>query len=203
MPVKGGATQAERSEATRAALVSVARRLFAERGYAGVGTEEIVREARVTRGALYHHFADKRDLFRAVHEGLEEEVTAGLARRIGEFAESGGDALGALMTGVDAFLEVCMDPAVARITLMDAPVVLGWEEWREIDARYGLGIVTAGLQAAMDQGLLRRSAVTPLAHVLLGALGEAAMMIANAKDKQTTRDDVRQALVEVLQGLRS
>ncbi len=154
--MEGRANRAEQSGATRGTLLTVARELFAERGYAGVGTEEIVQRAKVTRGALYHHFRDKRDLFRAVHEQAEEE----LAQRIGEQIVAAGttDALEALRTGARTFLDACTDRSVARITLVDAPSVLGWQEWREIDERHGLGLVTAGLQGAMDAGAIAEAA---------------------------------------------
>src|SRR5215207_7238428 len=145
--------QAEPSAAARSALVAVARELFAERGYAGVGTEEIVQRARVTRGALYHHFRDKKDLFRAVYEQLEGELADALARQLA--ARPAGDPIARLRTGVRAFLDHCMDPALARITLVDAPSVLGWQEWRTVDEKYGLGLVMAGLQGAMAAGAIR------------------------------------------------
>src|SRR5918999_1021120 len=190
----------ERSEATRVKLVRAARHLFARRGYAAVGTEQIVRRARVTRGALYHHFRDKRDLFRAVHEQIEAE----LARKIGEqIAEVGNDPGEVLHQGVRTFLDACTDPAIARIALVDAPSVLGWEEWRATEERYGLGLVTFGLRAAMDAGALRAQPVKPLAHLLLGAMEEAGMVIANASDPQVARREVEPALLGLLDGLRA
>lgn len=190
--------KAERAEATRTALMTAARELFTERGYADVGTEEIVRRADVTRGALYHHFADKRDLFRAVHEQMEGEIVAAIAARM----DATADPLELLKTGTRAFLDACMDPAHARVNLLDAPSVLGWEEWREIDMRHGMGLVTAGLQAGMDAGALRVQPVRPLAHLLLAAMGEAALMIANSSGPQATRDEMETSLLELLEGLR-
>jgi AcrR family transcriptional regulator len=204
MDVKGGdiatggrGRQAERSEATRAALIQAARKLFARRGYAGVGTEEIVRCARVTRGALYHHFASKEDLFRAVFEQLEAELTD----RIAAVAAAAEDPYRALSAGADAFLDACLDPAVQRITLLDAPAVLGWQQWREIGARYGLGLVQDALQAAMDQGLIARQPVAPLAHVMLGALDEAAMLVAQSSDEGRTREEVGRIVARLLTSL--
>src|SRR3712207_6286207 len=121
-----------RRETTRADLLAAARELFAERGYGEGGTEEIVARAGVTRGALYHHFLDKRDLFRAVHEQLEAELVESIGRRILDLE----DPWDLLVTGVRAFLDACTDRALMRISLLDAPVVLGWAEWREIDARH-------------------------------------------------------------------
>ena len=193
--------KAEQSEATRSALLAVARELFAERGYAGVGTEEIVQRARVTRGALYHHFRDKKDLFRAVHEQLEAELAATLSKQLAEGPAH--DPIALLRTGVRTFLDHCMNPALARIALVDAPSVLGWEEWREVDEKYGLGLVMAGLQGAMAAGAIREQPVKPLAHLILGALGEAGMLIANADDPMAAREEVEPPLLGLLEGLRT
>jgi AcrR family transcriptional regulator len=198
--VEGRGRKAEQSEATRAALLGAARNLFAERGYAAVGTEEIVKEAEVTRGALYHHFRDKKDLFRAVHEELEAEM----AQRIAEQLSAGGasDPLDLLRDGARTFLDHTTGP-LARVTLVDAPAVLGWSEWREIDERYGMGLVIAALQAAMDAGALRSRPVKPLAHLLLAAMGEAGMLVANADDPAAVRDQVEPPLLALLDGLRA
>ena len=189
--------RAEQAAATRAELLGVARRLFAEHGYSAVGTEEIVRAARVTRGALYHHFRDKRDLFREVHESLERD----LVERVGAEMAGVEDPIELLERGLGAFLDACTEPAMIRIALIDAPTVLGWEQWREIDAKYGLGIVTSGLLNAMDSGAMPRQDVRPLAHILLGALGEAAMLIANADDPIAARREVEGPLLALLAGL--
>jgi AcrR family transcriptional regulator len=196
----------EQSEATRAALVAAARELFSERGYARVGTEEIVRAAEVTRGALYHHFGDKKDLFRAVHEQLEAEITERVGADLAAAAAAAGpeaDPLDALAAGIASFLDACTDPRLARVVLLEAPSVLGWAEWREIDERYGLGLVSAGLQGAMDAGALRPQPVKPLAHLMLGALGEAAMLIANADEPRRVREEVEPPLLALLDGLRA
>ena len=193
----GAPARPARGDATRDALLRVGRRLFAERGFAGVGTEEIVAEAGVTRGALYHHFADKRDLFRAVHEQLEQALVADIGERIGGIE----DPWELIVTGVRAFLDSCTDPAVRRIALLDAPAVLGWAEWREIDARYGLGLIGFGLQNAMDRGVLAQRPVRPLAHLLMGAMAEAAMVIANAEDPAAARDEVEAPLLALVEGL--
>lgn len=184
--------------ATRAQLLRVARDLFAERGYAGVGTEEIVARANVTRGALYHHFADKKALFRAVHEELERELMASIGDQIAGIA----DPWELTVTGVRAFLDACTDDALRQIALIDAPAVLGWEEWREIDARYGLGLVTLALRNGMEAGVFREREVEPLAHVLIGAMTEAGLMVANASDPAAARREAEPALLALLEGLR-
>jgi AcrR family transcriptional regulator len=188
---------AERSEETREALIAAARELFAERGFAGVGTEEIVRAARMTRGALYHHFQGKEDLFRAVYEQVERDLVEQLAST----ALAGVDPLQALHAGARAFLDACEDPAVQRITLIDAPSVLGWEQWREIGLRYGFGLVQATLEAAMDAELIERQPVRPLAHLLLGSLDEAAMLVARADDDGVTKREVADAIDRYIDSL--
>jgi AcrR family transcriptional regulator len=191
--------KAEQSEATRTALIATARELFAERGYAAVGTEEIVRATGVTRGALYHHFAGKRELFEAVYEDVERR----LVERIAASAiSSAGDPLRALHAGAQAFLDACEDPAVRRIALVDAPSVLGWEQWREIGLRYGFGLVQGTVQAAMDAGLIDPQPVLPLAHLLLGAIDEGAMLIARADDDGETRMQVGASVTRFLDALR-
>lgn len=192
-------TQAERSEATRAALLKVARRLFAERGYAGVGTEEIVREAGVTRGALYHHFDGKRELLRALYEQLESEIAEDLAVR----AVPGASVLETLRSGADRFLDHCLEPEVQRIALLDAPAVLGWEQWRAIGARYGLGLIAGLLTAGIEAGEIRRQPVDPLAHALLGALDEVAMLVARAEDPRTARAEAGETLALLVEALRA
>jgi AcrR family transcriptional regulator len=194
----GQTLKAAQSEATRAALVATARALFAERGYAAVGTEEIVRAAGVTRGALYHHFSGKRELFEAVYEDVERQ----LVERIAASAiSSAADPLQALHAGAQAFLDACEDPAVQRIALLDAPSVLGWEQWREIGMRYGFGLVQATVQAAMDAGLIDPQPVQALSHLLLGAIDEGAMLIARADDAGRTREEVGSSVTRLIDAL--
>jgi AcrR family transcriptional regulator len=190
--------QAQRSEATRKALVDVGRKLFAKRGYADVGTEEIVRRAGVTRGALYHHFSGKEDLFRAVAEQVEEEMT----RRSAEAALAHQDPWEQQRAGWEAFLDACLDPAVQRIILLDAPSVLGPKAWREIASKYGLALVQFGLQSLIEAGLIEEQPIDPLAHLVIGALSEAAVVIAQAEDTQAARAEMGAALERLMTGLR-
>ena len=199
MPQARARTKAEQSVATRRKLLRVARSLFATRGYAGTSIEDITRRANVTRGALYHHFSDKQDLFRAVHVEMERELMEAIGERMG----AASDPLDLLVSGLNAFLDACTDPAVIQINLLDAPSVLGWAEWREIDERYGLGLITAGLDNAMEAGALRRQEVWPLAHLLLASLVEAAMLIANADNPKAARRQMEAPLIELLEGLRA
>jgi AcrR family transcriptional regulator len=174
-----------RSEATRRQLVRAARGLFGARGYAGVGTEEIVRAAGVTRGALYHQFRDKADLFAAVAEQVEAEIAERIAAGA---AGASADPVEALRAGARLFLDACAEPAVERIILLDAPAVLGWEAWRDLAGRYGLGLVQLGLQSAMDAGAIAPQPVVPLAHVLVGALDECALYIAQSANPVEARE---------------
>ena len=188
-----------RSEATRQRLVAAARTLFAERGYAGVGTEQIVQAAGVTRGALYHQFRDKADLFAAVAEAVQAEI----AHRITAGAQTDGplDPITALQAGVGRFLEACADPAVERILLLDGPAVLGWQAWRDLADRYGLGLLQHALQAAIDAGAITPQPVVPLAHVLIGALDECALYVARAADPAAARQQCTAILQQLLDGL--
>jgi AcrR family transcriptional regulator len=195
---RSGNRKAEQSEATQASLLAVARRLFSERGYASVSTEEIVQAAGVTRGALYHHFRGKQDLFTAVVESLEQEIL----ERVAAAAVAESDPWEQQRLAVGAFLDACLDPAVQRIILTDAPSVLGLSAWREIEARYGLALVRAGLQSLLDAGLIEPQPIEPLAHMLLGALAEGGLLIARADDTETARGEVGDSLDRLLRGLR-
>lgn len=190
-------TQAERTEATREALIAAARRLFAERGYESVGTEEIVRAAGVTRGALYHHFGDKASLLEAVYSRIEAESTERVARVV--LGSELHSPLAAMKAGVVAFLEECAKPELRQIALHDAPAVLGWERWREIGAANGLGLVEASLSAAVEAGEIRPLPVKQTAHLLIGALDEAAMVLAR-DERPEARAEVTEVLVTLLEG---
>ena len=193
-------TQAERSDATRGALIAAARELFARDGYAGVGTEEIVRAAGVTRGALYHHFGGKEALLEAVYEQIEVEFLQRIGELVGPQEES--DPLGALADGAEAFIEASRDPEVYRIVLLDAPAVLGWERWREIGWRYAMGMAEAILGAAVAAGQIPQQPLRPLAYVLMGALDEAAMYVARAEDPEAARAEMVPVVRRLIDGLR-
>jgi AcrR family transcriptional regulator len=192
-------TQAERTEATRTALIAAARPLFARRGYAGVGTEEIARAAGVTRGALYHHFDGKRELFAAVYEQIEIELAERIAA--GALEAKASSPLAAMKAGAEMFLLASTEPETQRIVLLDGPAVLGWDRWREIATEHGLGLIEATLQAAVEAGAIDPQPVRPLAHVLMGALDEAAMLVARADDAERMRADVGRTLATLLDGL--
>jgi AcrR family transcriptional regulator len=190
--------QAENSAATRTALLKIARKFFAERGYADTATEEIVRRARVTRGALYHHFKDKQDLFRAV---LHEEQL-GVAAKCAEAAAKESDPWRALMAGNEAFLEACLDPSVQQIVLIDAPAVLGSEGFRQSDESYYLAGLMAAIEAAIAAGIIEKQPAEPLAHMIIGSMNEAARLIAHASDKKRARREVSESANRMWNGLR-
>jgi len=183
-------TQQDRSAGTKAALVAAARELFAARGYQAVPADEITRAAGVTRGALYHHYADKQGLFRAVVEELERELT----EEVEAAFTQGPDPLTGMTLGLGVFLDACLRDEVQRISLTDAPAVLGWDVWREIEAEYGLGLITGVLDQARADGLIADMPVRTLAQLVLSAVMEAARMIAAADDPARTRTEVQQVL---------
>jgi len=161
-----------------------------------VGTEEIVRAAGVTRGALYHQFRDKADLFAAVAEEVEAEIS----ERIAAGAGAATDPVDALRAGARLFLDACAEPEVERIILLDAPAVLGWEAWRALAGRYGLGLVRLGLQSAMDAGAIVPQPIAPLAHILIGALDEAALYVAGAENPAAAREECAEIFDRIVRG---
>ncbi|MGZ4576231.1 MAG: TetR/AcrR family transcriptional regulator [Mycobacterium sp.] len=192
-------TQEERSAATREALIAAARRLWGVRGYAEVGTPEIAAVAGVTRGAMYHQFTDKAALVREVVEAVEQDVMARMGTMV---AESGAATPAeAIRAAVDAWLEVSADPEVRQLMLLDAVSVLGWAGFRDIAQRYSLGMTEQLLTEAIRTGQLVRQPVRPLAHVLIGALDEAAMLIATAEEPDRTRRETRQVLHRLIDGM--
>jgi AcrR family transcriptional regulator len=192
-------SQAERSAATRAALVQAARRLFAQHGFSGVGTEAIVAAAGVTRGALYHQFKGKAELFEAAYEAIEED----LARSLGELIAATGvsDPVEVMGLGANAWLDACGEQEVQQIVLLDGPAVLGWARWREIGMRYALGLIEALLSHAIEVGRIPPQPVRALAHVLVGALDEAGLYIARAEDQRAASEEMRTVIATLVTGL--
>jgi len=193
-----GSGRVSRGEATKAALISAARALFVSKGYFATGTEEIVAKADVgTRGALYHHFADKEDLFRAVFDQVQADLASATV------VNERDDALELLTAALQQFLDASADnPDVQQVLLIDGPAVLGWDQWRSLEAQYGLGVITAMLDAAVAQKVIPRQPTAPLAHMLLAAVDEAALYIANASDRRQAHTQARQSLKRLLGGLR-
>jgi AcrR family transcriptional regulator len=189
-------TQGERTAATRAALIGAARELFARDGYAAVGTPAIAAAAGVTRGALYHQFADKTDLFRAVLEAVETDVTARLGEQV--VASGADNPAAALRVAITAWLDACEEPEVRRIILIDGPGVLGYEDFRAIILKHGLGLTEQLLQAAMDADQIANGPTRALAHVFVGALDEAALYAAGGADERAEAEAALQRLLEAL-----
>jgi AcrR family transcriptional regulator len=185
-------TQADRSAVTRDALVAAARRLFAAQGFAEVPTDAIVAAAGVTRGALYHQFADKTALFDAVLEAVEADI----ARRLAEDVAAVGlsDPVEAMRQSLRTWLEICVEPEIHRIALVDGPSVVGWGHWREVCQRHVFGLAEALLTRGIELGLIRAQPVRPLAHVLMGASDEAALYVAEAADRGRARAELIQIL---------
>ena len=180
-------TQAERSDATRAALLSAARDLFAEYGYTGASSEAIVAAAGVSRGALQHHFVDKRSLFTAVYEQVESEVVTATAEA--GMAVGHDDPLEVLRAGCQAYLDAVLDPAVQRICAIDGPAVLSPDVRNAITDRYALGLVRETVQQAMDQGEIAVAPIEPLTRMLLAAVVAAAQFVATAADPRAARTE--------------
>lgn len=191
------------TKATKVKLLEAARQLFTERGFNEVPAEELVQQAGLTRGALYHHFGGKgvlggkEGLFAALYEEVQREIGG----KIWEAAEGQRDAWSALRTGCHAFLGACVDPTVRRVVLLDAPSVLGWEHWRTVDAKHGLGLLKEGLREAIEEGAIRDQPVDPVAYLLLGAMNEAAMWIARSGEPETALRQAGESLDELLEGL--
>ena len=195
--------KAEQSESTRTALLQAARELFTERGYADTGTEDIAQRAGVTRGALYYQFRDKLGLFRAVVEDLNLHIVQKVASAIQAGREEQEDLWDAIArTGTEAFLYACLDPAVQRIVLTEVTAVLGWQEERELDERYGLGVVRGAIQELMGAGMVAPQPLEPLAHLILSVEREAARYIARADDIPTARKEMGASLERLLDGMR-
>jgi AcrR family transcriptional regulator len=189
-------TQGERTAATVAALVATARRLFADEGFAAVGTERIAQEAGVSRGALYHQFADKTELFAAVLDEVERDIAELIASAV--MGRDAADTRALLLAGADAWLDACAQPGLRLIVLIDGPSVLGWRRWREICLRHSVGLISALLADGIERGTIPSQPVEPLTHVLVGAVDEAALYVADAADPAVARTDMNAVLRRIV-----
>jgi AcrR family transcriptional regulator len=192
-------TQADRSASTREALVAAARQLFAAHGFAEVPADAIVAAAGVTRGAMYHQFADKTALFDAVMEAVEADI----ARRLADDVAAAGvsDPVEALRYAMRRWLDICVEPEIHRIALIDGPSVLGWAHWREVCQRHVFGLVQALLAQGVETGRIRAQPARPLAHVLMGAGDEAALYVAEAADHGRARAEMVAVLDQLIAGV--
>lgn len=192
-------TQAERSEATRAALLGAARQLFSTKGYSRSGQEEIVASAGVTRGALQHHFGDKQSLFLAVYERTEQDVVATTAKAA---MEAGSDPVQQLRAGCQAYLDAVLDPAVQRICAIDGPAVLPTEIRQDVTDRYALGLVREAVRAAVSTGAIDDAPVEPLTRMLLAGVVAAAQYVATSDDPEAARIEAGRTVDLLLEHLR-
>jgi AcrR family transcriptional regulator len=196
---KARRTQADRSAATREALIAAGRRLFAAHGFAEVSTDAIAAEAGVTRGALYHQFADKVALFDAVVDAVEADIAGRLAAEAAAAAVT--DPVEGMRQAVRAWLDICVEPESHRIALLDGPSVLGWARWREVCQRHVFGLVEAVLIQGMELGRIRPQPVRALAHVFMGASDEAALYVAEAADRAQARAEMIEVLDHLIEGV--
>jgi AcrR family transcriptional regulator len=195
----GKARRAAQAQTTRNALIKTARALFLERGYHLTSTEDIVAASGVgTRGALYHHFADKKALFEAVFISVEEDLIAGSAAS----RSPSVDAFGQLERALLGFLDSSLNQPVQRILLIDGPAVLGWGRWRELESQYGLGAIGALLQRAEAEGsIAANQPLEVLSHILLAAVDEAALFVANSANPPRARDEAARVMSLLLHGV--
>ena len=194
MPVKQ--ERAAQAVATRRELLVHARKLFAQRGYADASTDEVVRRAKVTKGALYHHFANKSELYRAVVEDMARELVA----RMDDAAQTTRLPARRLEAACRAYLDACLDSTLTRILVLEAPVVLGWKAWCEVAHQHEIAALAGYLEAVVAKSATGERPIE-MAHVLLGALNTSARVIATAEDPQRARMQVEDTIGRLLKGL--
>ena len=195
---KNRRTNAEQSAETIRQLIRVATPLFAQKGFSGVSAEEIVREAQVTRGALYHHFEGKKGLFVAVVQKLQEGVSAEIEKN----AMAQSNSWEGFLSGCRTWLRATADPQFRQIVIVDAPAVLGWDTWLEIDGQSGAGVLKSGIQGMIDEGTIAVESAEALAQLLNGALNQAALWISRSEDQQKALTEATLVFESLLTSLR-
>jgi len=186
-----------KGQATRQHLVTVALRLFAQAGFAATSIEAVMAAAGASRGALYHHFDSKTQLFEAVLEQVEADI----AHSVVAASRGIADPVEALRAGCNAWFDLAREPAVRQIVLVDAPSVVGWAKWREIDARHGFGLMKAALKNAAKAGRIDSDLIEMLAHMLLASVLEIALIIARADDPAAAKQEGRTAFEALIDRL--
>jgi len=187
------------AEESRSSILEAARAAFAEKGYAATSLEDILAPTGLTKGALYHHFANKAAVLEALYVSMEEDLVA----RIGvAVASAEGDARSQIATALDAFLEASGEPSYVRIVLRDAPTVLGTEKGRAIDQRLGIGMTEALLHALVGDGYLPPFSIPMAARVVLAAVSEVAVTMSTSADPDAVRREGRDVVLAMLDGLR-
>jgi AcrR family transcriptional regulator len=193
----------EQAAATRRALLDAGRRLFRDKGFDNVSGEELVAAAGVTRGAMYHHFADKREVFEAVYREVLEELDAEVTKAGLDAATETGEVWPALLAGLDRYLDLCLDPDVAEFALRQAPAVLGWERWDAIDREFSVDQVKGVLELLAQTGQLDEVPVLPLAELLVGAMNQAGRLITLSDEPARARQELGPVLLRLIEGVRA
>jgi AcrR family transcriptional regulator len=188
----------EYSEATRRALLNSATELFVTRGFATTSLDDVAAKARVTKGAIYHHFPSKQSLFEAVSEEVEETTGAAIV----EAAAAHDSLWDGAVAGLEVFLDRCLDPAYQRICFVDGPAVMGFDRWWEFGERHVLGLMGGILERMREEGLIDVEEIGTLSQLLYGSLSAAALAIARSPDPKATRDEMRDVTVRLIAGLR-
>ncbi|MTD58289.1 TetR/AcrR family transcriptional regulator [Amycolatopsis pithecellobii] len=186
------------SESTRSALVDSAVELFTKRGYAGTSLDEVAKRARVTKGALYHHFSGKQALFEAAFA----QVESGVFGRLEEIMNGPQAAWERALGGLREFISSCLDPAYQRIAIHEAPVVMGWERWREAEDRASFGLIRSSLEDLIEAGEVDNVPVEITARLLFGALSAAATEIASSPDPKKVGAQVETVITQLLTRVR-
>jgi AcrR family transcriptional regulator len=199
VPEKNPSRREENARATRGVLLATARALFGERGFAGAGIEEIAAQAGVTTGALYHHFGNKRGLFRVIAETIEAEIM----QRAMAAGSQHSDPWQGLVVGISETLEASLVPEVQQILLRDAPNVLGAAEYRALEDQYSYGMLRAAVEGFMETGVMERGSPEMVARSLVSVISELAVLIANADDIPQAKRDAEQLLARLLAAIRA
>ncbi|SER61723.1 transcriptional regulator, TetR family [Actinokineospora terrae] len=186
------------SESTRQALVDSAVALFTKQGYAATSLDAIARRARVTKGALYHHFSGKQAVFEAAFGAVERAVLA----KLGQVVAGPGTPWDRAVSGLQAYVQVCLEPSYQRIAIHEGPVVMGWERWREAEEHFSFGLVKGAVEALVEAGEIDDLPVEVTARILFGALQTGAAIIAGADDPRKAGTDVSRTIIRVLEGMR-
>ncbi|MBD0382669.1 TetR/AcrR family transcriptional regulator [Paenibacillus sedimenti] len=192
-------TKAEQKKMTIKRLTEVARTYFSEKGYADASMEEMVKEAGLTRGALYHHFGSKEGIFHAVLESVQQEI----AERVEAEAATSEDPWEQLLLGCRAFVAAAVEPRNRRILLLDGPSALGWDVWRKMDEQNSMSLLRDQLHGMEQQGCLKTVSIDALTHLLSGAMNEAVLWIAQMPDQQQSLEETTTAIALMLEGFRA
>ncbi|MCE7011924.1 TetR family transcriptional regulator [Kibdelosporangium philippinense] len=190
--------RADYSESTKQALVDSASDLFTKNGYAATSLDAIVKRARVTKGALYHHFSGKQALFEAAFHQVEKRAIAKLTKAI----DGDGTPWERALDGVQEYIRVCLDPTYQRLVIREAPVVMGYERWRECEERYSFGIVRSVLESLIEAGELGDVPIEVTARMMFASLAAGAQIIAEASDPKKASAEVFTALIHMIEGIR-